>query len=165
MRGVIQIMSKFYALVGVALMIVLPARMIWLHGRTWECGPHGLPVSILSPDGRTYRDGSEIDPYSNAIIRSGMEEPLFIAWAAFMCWSAYELRRCKHVRDINAQHRESEAWLALAKRCEQEGRPQEAQRAYASYWQSIEAEMALWLSRRSTRRMMEEARRSIGRTG
>jgi len=158
-------MNKLYALVGIVAMFLIPARIIWLHGRTWECGPHGLPVSILSPDGRTYRDGSEIDPFSNAIIRSGMEEPLFTAWAAFMCWSAYELRRRKHVRDINALHRESEAWLALAKRYEQEGRPQEAQRAYASYRQSIEAEMALWLSRRSTRRMMEQARRANGRTG
>ncbi len=158
-------MSKFYALVGVVLMIVLPARMIWLHGRTWECGPHGLPVSILSPDGRTYRDGSEIDPYSSAIIRSGMEEPLFTAWAAFMCWSAYELRRRKHVRDINARHRESEARLALANRYQQEGRQEEAERAFASYRQSLEAEMALWLSRRSTRRMMEQARSANGRTG
>jgi len=158
-------MNRFYSLVGIAAMFLIPARMIWLHGRTWDFGPHGLPVSILSPDGTIYRDGSAIDPYSEAIIRSGMEEPLRAALLAIIAGAAYVLRKRLHVLDVNSRRRkESEALLALSQRYEQEGRWQDAQRVYESYRQSLEAEMAMWRSKRWTRRLLDKARKNIETT-
>jgi hypothetical protein len=167
MRGVIQ-MNKVYSLFGLAFIVGILVRAMWTYGGEWEFGPHGIPMVALSQDGTTYRDGGEIDPITAAITRSGNEG---VIWgcalgvlAVFFAWWACVAREAKHVVNIRAQHRESEALLALAKRYQQEGRQEDAQRAFASYRQSVEAEMALWLSRRSTRRMMEEARRMNGRT-
>jgi hypothetical protein len=168
MRGVIQ-MNKVYSLFGLVVMVGIPVRAICTYGGLWEFGPHGIPMIALSPDGTTYRDGSELDPLTAAITRSGSEETIvgcvLGVLSALFVWMACEQRREKHAQKIKAQHRESEALLALAKRYQQEGRRDEAERAFASYRESIEAEMALWLSRRSTRRMMEQARRANGRTG
>jgi hypothetical protein len=156
-------MKNVLALIWLVIMIGLPVSVIWNHGGTWEFGPHGIPVSVLSADGKTYRNGSEIDPITAAIARSGKEEPLLGCTlgvvSALLACLAFKVRREKHVLNIRAKHRESEALLALAKRYQQEGRQEEAERTFESYWQSVEAEMALWLSRRSTRRMIEEARR------
>jgi hypothetical protein len=158
--GVIQ-MKDILALVWLVIFVALPVRVIWTYGGQWEFGPHGIPVIALSPDGTTYRDGNELDPITAAITRSGNEETIVGCWlggmSVLLAGLACRARREKHVCNIRAKRRESEALLALAKRYEQEGRQEEAKRAFASYWQSVEEEMALWLSRRSTRRMIEQA--------
>jgi hypothetical protein len=88
--------SNWFA-AAIFFLLVTP-RLMWLHGRTWEFGPHGLPVSILSADGQTYRDGSQIDALSAAIIRSGVEEPMWAAWVAFMGWAAVTLAMPRRAR-------------------------------------------------------------------
>jgi hypothetical protein len=156
-------MKNVLALVWLVIIVAFPVRVIWTYGGVWEFGPHGIPMIALSPDGTTYRDGSELDPMTAAITRSGKEEAIWGCWLggliAFVAWLACEHRREKHAQNIKAQHSKSEALLALANRYRQEGRQEEAERAFASYRQSLEAEMALWLSRRYSRRMMEKARR------
>jgi hypothetical protein len=162
-------MKNVLALIWLVIFVALPVRVIWTYRGTWEFGPHGIPVSVLSSDGTTYRNGSEIDPVTAVVIRSGKEEQVlgctFGVLSVLFVGLACKLRREKHVCNIRAKHRESEALLALAKRYEQEGRQEEAKRAFASYWQSVEEEMALWLSRRYSRRMIEQARWANGRTG
>jgi len=156
-------MKNVLALFWLVIIVAFPVRVIWTHGGKWEIGPHGIPMIALSPDGKTYRDGDELDPLTVAITRSGKEETIvgctLGGLIAFFAWSTCEHRREKHAQNIKAQHRQSEALLALAQRYQQEERQEDAEKAFASYRQSLEAEMALWLSRRSTRRMMEQARK------
>lgn len=162
-------MKNVLALFWLVIIVAFPVRVFWTHGGKWEFGPHGIPMIALSPDGKKYRDGDELDPLTAAITRSGKEETIvgctLGGLIAFFAWSACEHRREKHAQNIKAQHKQSEALLALAQRCQQEERQEDAEKAFASYRQSLEAEMALWLSRGSTRRMIEEARRANGRTG
>jgi hypothetical protein len=162
MMGVIQ-MKNVLALFWLVIIVAFPVRVIWTHGGKWELGPHGIPMIALSPDGKTYRDGDELDPLTAAITRSGKEETIvgctLGGLIAFFAWSACEHRREKHAQNIKAQHRQSEALLALAQRYQQEERQEDAEKTFASYRQSLEAEMALWLRRRYSRRIMEKARR------
>jgi hypothetical protein len=91
-------MKNSNCLAATVFFLLATPRLMWLHGRTWEFGPHGLPVSILSADGQTYRDGSQIDVLSAGIIRSGIEEPLAAGFLAFFGWVAIALAMPGSVR-------------------------------------------------------------------
>ncbi len=88
---------------GIGLFAAIILGMLWGHGREWEFSPHGIPVSALSPDGQTYRNGNEIDPLTLAIIRSGNEEAiaasifgfafLALAFLAFQLWAFSRSRK------------------------------------------------------------------------
>ena len=118
-------MKNVLALFWLVIIVAFPVRVFWTHGGKWEFGPHGIPMIALSPDGKTYRDGDELDPLTAAITRSGKEETIvgctLGGLIAFFAWSACEHRREKHAQNIKAQHRQSEALLALAQRYQQEG--------------------------------------------
>jgi hypothetical protein len=61
-------MSKASSWLGVAIFVVVFVRQASRHGQTWEFSSHGIPVSLLSPDGERYRNGEAIDPISHARI-------------------------------------------------------------------------------------------------
>jgi hypothetical protein len=64
------------AWLAIGLFAAFTFGMLCRHGREWEFSRHGIPVSVLSPDGQTYRNGNEIDPFMLSIIRSGNEEAI-----------------------------------------------------------------------------------------
>jgi hypothetical protein len=60
---------------GATLIFIAMVGWRLLHyGKTWEFSPRCVPVSALSPDGKTYKNGETIDPMNAGIIRSGSEE-------------------------------------------------------------------------------------------
>ena len=87
---------------GFGLLAAIILGMLWRHGREWEFSCHGIPVSALSPDGQTYRDGNEIDPLTRAIIRSGDEEVISASLYGFLglfrTFLAFELWSCSRDR-------------------------------------------------------------------
>lgn len=64
------------AIVGVGLVLLLTLRQVATYGREWQFGKYGMPASLLAADGWHYRDGTEVDGFSLALVRAGYEEPL-----------------------------------------------------------------------------------------
>jgi len=47
------------------------------YGKRWDLsGRYGMPTTLLSPDGQTYRDGSPIDGVTLAFAKRGIEQGL-----------------------------------------------------------------------------------------
>jgi hypothetical protein len=136
-------MKKPGAYVDILLISLLVARAGWLHGRQWEFGPRGLPVCVLSPDGTTYRDGSEIDPISRSIIDSGLQEVWYATFLGICAVLELDIARRKYIRVVQKRREKSDLFLALAQRYEREGRREAAEWAYASYRESLEANRRL----------------------
>ena len=45
------------------------------YGTHWDLsGRYGMPTTLFSPDGQSYRDGSPVDPVTLAIARQGIEQ-------------------------------------------------------------------------------------------
>ena len=51
---------------------------VGLYGQRWGFNQHGVPVSLVTPDARYYRDGSPVDPVGRAMILNGVEEPFIV---------------------------------------------------------------------------------------
>src|SRR5580658_1200553 len=106
-------MNKLCAWLGIAVLIFLPARMVWTYGGTWEFGPHGIPVSALSADGKTYRNGNEIDPITEMAIGSGIEERVSgFAYGGLLlavAFLAYQVWQHKQLLDSRARRMAAEA--------------------------------------------------------
>jgi hypothetical protein len=161
-------MNRLFSWFGIAMLIFLPARMIWAHGGRWEFGPHGIPVSALSADGKTYRNGDEIDPITEMMIRSGIEERVAgFAYGGLLLAVvvlAYEVRQYKQLLDSRARRLAAEGVREMAEQYEREGKHQEAQAAFEFYRQKLEAEVALWRRKRRWKRELDKAMERSGRT-
>jgi hypothetical protein len=57
----------------------------WLstYGRHWDLSG-GMPTTLLSPDGKTYRDGSPVDGFTLAMARSGNEQEAWLVMATVL---------------------------------------------------------------------------------
>lgn len=60
---------------------MLVAHWVCNYGTHWTFGRYWMPSTLLAPDGRTYRDGAEVDVMSLAIARSGFEPECYLAAA------------------------------------------------------------------------------------
>jgi hypothetical protein len=161
-------MNRLFSWLGIAMFVAIVARVAWMHGQTWELSARRIPVSLLSPDGETYRNGDEIDPINRAMIRAGNQEQvmgwaLVVLLALFVLW-ATEVWKYKQALELRAQRQASEAVLAMAKQFEREGRRADAQEAFEVYRRSLESQMALMRSRRSWKRELDKAFERLGAT-
>jgi hypothetical protein len=83
----------------------------WLstYGRQWDFSG-GMPTTLLSPDGKTYRDGAPIDGLSLAIATSGHEQEaslvlmvvllVLVAAAPFQIWRFVRLQQKAFEREL-----------------------------------------------------------------
>lgn len=82
---------------------VMLGRHLLHYGKTWAFSPRGIPVSVTSPDGKSYGNGDAIDPINQAIIRSGSEEAAMGCGIGtlgiLIAWFVYECLRVERVRD------------------------------------------------------------------
>ncbi len=159
-------MNKLFSWLGIAMMIFLPARMIWTHGERWEFSSHGIPVALLSPDGETYRNGDEIDPITLGMIRGGIEERvaacILLTLFAATAWCIYEALKLRQAIQSQARREGREAVLEMAKGYEREGKMQEAKAAFDYYRRLEDEEMELWLRNPSLRRELDKAMERLG---
>ena len=102
-------MKLILSLLGWALLLYCGGCFVSKYGQQWEFGAYGMPVSLLAEDGFHYRDGTEVDPMSLSIARSGYEAEVMltfviglstaVGWLVFDCWRlsrmAAELDRYK----------------------------------------------------------------------
>jgi hypothetical protein len=65
--------------IGPLVFLGLVLNFAGQYGRCWQFGRYGMPSSLLRADGK-YLDGTEVDPLSLAIARSGWEEEGYLAW-------------------------------------------------------------------------------------
>ena len=132
-RKAIAMMNKLCAWFGIAALIFFPARMVWTYGGTWEFSPHGIPVSALSADGKTCRNGGEIDPITEGLIRRGIEEQVsgFAYGGMLLAFGllAYAVWQYKQLLDSRARRMAAEAVREMGEQWEREGkRPDGAKR-------------------------------------
>jgi hypothetical protein len=64
---------------GVALFAGLVINFACRYGTRWEVGRYYLPRSLVAAGGQVYRDGADIDPINQAIIRADREEETILA--------------------------------------------------------------------------------------
>ena len=88
-------------LIAPLIFLVLVARWVSVHGKEWEFSRHGIPVSIVSADRRTYGNGRPIDAVNLAFIRSGNEEKVMggmmaLFGGAIFCW-AYQVAKLSRI--------------------------------------------------------------------
>jgi hypothetical protein len=109
--------------------LALAARQISMHGKEWKFGRYGIPVSILSPDGRAYADGKPIDPINLAIIQSGNEErAMGVALAVFGGAIIFCGVQIVQVHRITSDSRRCRAWMQEVDRLRSVGKRAEADR-------------------------------------
>jgi len=49
------------------------------YGKHWDfSGRYRMPTALLSPDGNTYRDGTEVDPFTLALVHGGIEQEAWL---------------------------------------------------------------------------------------
>jgi len=148
------------------MLIFLPARMIWTHGGRWELSRHGIPVSVLSPDGKTYRNGDEIDPITEMLIRGGTEEGvtacIYLTLFAATAGCIYQALKLRQAIQSQARREGREAVLEMAKGYEREGKMQEAKAVFDYYRRLEDEEMELWLRNPSLRQELDKAMERLG---
>jgi hypothetical protein len=161
-------MNRLFAWFGLAVLVFFPARMVWTHGGTWEFSPHGIPVSALSADAKTYRNGGEIDPITEGLIRRGIEEQVsgFAYGGMLLAFGllAYAVWQHKQLLDSRARRMAAEAVREMAEQYEREGKRPDAQAAFDYYRQLLEAEVAVWRRKRSWKRELDKAMERSSRT-
>jgi hypothetical protein len=153
--------NRFYSLVTVAFLIWVPVHVVRTYGGKWEFGPHGLPVSVLSPDGERYRDGDEIDPLTMTWIRAGVEEQvmgvLLGGLVTVVLTLANALRNLARVVERQEEWAEAKRIEALAYQYRREGRHAEADAAFKRFDAILESHVAELRSKRFTRRIFDKA--------
>lgn len=68
---------------GPIVMLLLILNQFCHYGTRWVIGSLGMPLSLVSPDGRTYADGTPVSAVSAMLIRSGLEEQLTLGLFLF----------------------------------------------------------------------------------
>lgn len=71
-------MAKILDCAGILLLFVVLTNVAFSYGSRWVIGRHGLPVSLLAPDGVHYADGSVVDPITLSVIRANIEEQVLV---------------------------------------------------------------------------------------
>jgi hypothetical protein len=97
---------KPVAWIGWALFVVLVTVNIGNYGKRWAfVGPCYLPKSLLDATGTRFRDGSELDPLTAALVRARLEEEFYaIGLLVIVGGSAYCLWRMKQYVDMERAH-------------------------------------------------------------
>jgi hypothetical protein len=112
---------KLIPTLGWLFFIFVTMANIARFGTHWEFGRYGMPSSTLAADGRTYLDGTEVDPVSLAIARSGWEEEFYLGALIMLAvlvgvtvWQMIRLQRMqmaafeREIRRIRAMRRDDE---------------------------------------------------------
>lgn len=159
-------MNRLFSLLGIVCLVCIPLRLAWVHGGTWEFSAHGIPVSALSPDGETYRNGDEIDPITLGMIRGGTEEGasacIFIALFVAIAGCAYQALKLRQAIQTRARREARERVLQMANGYELGGKQEEAKAAFDYYRRLIDEEMKLWHRNPSMRRELDKAMKRLG---
>ncbi len=98
---------KGAGLLGWLIFGVSTVYCVATYGKHWDLsGKYHMPTALLSPDGKTYRDGSEVDPVTLALVRQGIEQEAMLGAvgtlvALFAVWV---------VKTRRAQRRQREAF-------------------------------------------------------
>jgi hypothetical protein len=70
---------KIINCIGCLLFVGLTVNVITKYGKEWDLsGKYHMPTTLLSPDGQTYRDGSEVDPVTLALVNHGIEQEFWL---------------------------------------------------------------------------------------
>jgi len=89
--------------IGLSLFAILVLNFACRYGSWWEFGSRdGMPSTLLAPDGQHLRDGSEIDPITLAVVRSGYEEEVYLC--ALVIMAALVLLGVGIVRRAHRKH-------------------------------------------------------------
>jgi hypothetical protein len=117
-------MKHVWGILGCGLFLFLTIYQATMHGRKWEFGTYGMPVSLLAEDGRHYRDGSEVDPLTLALVRSGNEETvhliivgvllLMLGWLMLECRKLHRLMVRRAILDLVQEKRLKGKWEEAA---------------------------------------------------
>jgi hypothetical protein len=80
--------------------LVVGVGIYWFAGKfepNWELGRYYMPRMIVSADGTHFLNGEEIDAFSLAVVRTGMEEEMLLGILATvvagMCWISWQRRK------------------------------------------------------------------------
>lgn len=127
-------MGKLVSFFGFVLFISATVHVVLVYGEEWEFSPRGIPVTALSPDGETYRNGRPVDPMIRQMHESGFDEKLMgVLLAVLLVVSAYvAIQMADYSRLIGSMNRSNarDAVYRFAKQLEEAGRLNDAEVAY-----------------------------------
>src|SRR5277367_3236324 len=101
-------MKLLAELLGWALFLGLAGYFFLQHGSHWEFGKFGMPHTLIAADGVHHPDGTEIDPATLAMARTGAEEETMLAALCVLALGmAYVLRQWYRVCQLDEQIRKN----------------------------------------------------------
>jgi hypothetical protein len=72
-------MKIVVGVLGLLVIGIQTGSCIFLFGKHWDfSGRYHMPTSLLSPDGKSYRDGSEFDPVTYTFVKWGIEQEAWL---------------------------------------------------------------------------------------
>lgn len=93
-------MKRLFAASGYVCLFLVIGYKASTFGTQWTWGPkYRMPVALLSPDGKHFADGTPLDPFTVAEIKSGYEEEIWLGaclvFTGLMLWLVHELQKAK----------------------------------------------------------------------
>jgi hypothetical protein len=106
-------------LAGILFIVATAKYAVEYNATHWKTGRYGMPASALGPSGKTYLDGSPVDPIILELIRNGEEEKVYLAifgMTAVVLLGTFLWQLRRDCRKITALKRESKCRVEAFRR-------------------------------------------------
>lgn len=107
-------MKRLFPISGYVCLFLIIGYKASTFGEQWTWGSkYRMPVTLLSPDGKHFANGTRLDPLTAVQVRSGYEEEIWlgacVVMTALLLWLVHELEKAK--RSVQRIERQPNASL------------------------------------------------------